>query len=133
MNNKQLKELTKIAHFMESVINETDNCVRDFNILTQQQVNKTTFLEFALKFFERKMWGIVETLEFDTNEFILLNEVNETLDSVMKETKSVYQYSVIDENGEHYHTTDRKGHIIGILEWALDQIVGNIDIEQTTN
>ena len=43
MNNKQLKELTKIAHFMESVINETDNCVRDFNILTQQQVNKTIF------------------------------------------------------------------------------------------
>ena len=43
MNNKQLKELTKIAHFMESVIYETDNCVRDFNILTQQQVNKTTF------------------------------------------------------------------------------------------
>ncbi|WP_240930009.1 pathogenicity island protein [Staphylococcus hominis] len=131
MNNKQLKELTKIAHFMESVIYETDNCVRDFNILTQQQVNKTTFLEFALMFFERKTWEIVETLEFDTNEFILLNEVNETLDSVMKETESVYQYSVTDENGEHYHTTDRKGHIIGILEWALDQIVGNIDIEQT--
>ncbi|MDS3923968.1 hypothetical protein [Staphylococcus hominis] len=131
MNNKQLKELTKIAHFMESVIYETDNCVRDFNILTQQQVNKTTFLEFALMFFERKTWEIVETLEFDTNEFILLNEVNETLDSVMKETESVYQYSVTDENGEHYHTTDRKGHIIGILEWALNQIVGNIDIEQT--
>ena len=92
MNNKQLKELTKIANFMESVIDETDNCVRDFNILTQQQVNKTTFLEFSLKFFERKTWGIVETLEFDTNEFILLNEVNETLDSVMKETESVYQY-----------------------------------------
>lgn len=131
MNNKQLKELTKIAHFMESVINETDNSVRDFNILTQQQVNKTTFLEFALIFFERKTWEIVETLEFDTNEFILLNEVNETLDSVMKETESVYQYSVTDENGEHYHTTDRKGHIIRILEWALNQIVGNIDIEQT--
>ncbi|WP_261007244.1 hypothetical protein [Staphylococcus haemolyticus] len=49
----------------------------------------------------------------------------------MKETESVYHYSVTDENGEHYHTTDRKGHIIGILEWALDQIVGNIDIEQT--
>ena len=59
-------------------------------------------------------------LEFDTNEFILLNEVNETLDSVMKETESVYHYSVTDENGEHYHTTDRKGHIIGILEWASD-------------
>lgn len=133
MNNKQIKELTKIAHFMESVIDETDNCVRDFNILTQQQVNKTTFLEFALKFFERKTWEIVEILEFDTNEFILLNEVNETLDSVMKETESVYHYSVTDGNGEHSYTTDRKGHIIGILEWALNQIVGNIDIEQTTN
>lgn len=54
MNNKQLKELTKIAHFMESVIYETDNCVRDFNILTQQQVNKTTFLEFALIFLSVK-------------------------------------------------------------------------------
>lgn len=95
MNNKQLKELTKIARFMESVIYETDNCVRDFNILTQQQVNKTTFLEFALIFFERKTWEIVEMLEFDTNEFILLNEVNETLDSVMKETESVDRKSVV--------------------------------------
>ncbi|WP_368080840.1 hypothetical protein [Staphylococcus aureus] len=31
--------------------------------------------------------------------------------------------------GEHKHTTDRKGHVIGMLEWALDYIVGNIEVE----
>ncbi|MDK4164365.1 pathogenicity island protein, partial [Staphylococcus pseudintermedius] len=34
------------------------------------------------------------------------------------------------DKGEHKHTTDRKGHIIGILEWALDYIVGNIEVEE---
>ncbi|MDG6630102.1 pathogenicity island protein, partial [Staphylococcus aureus] len=28
------------------------------------------------------------------------------------------------------HTTDRKGHVIGMLEWALDYIVGNIEAEE---
>ncbi|WP_375542703.1 hypothetical protein, partial [Staphylococcus aureus] len=25
---------------------------------------------------------------------------------------------------------DRKGHVIGMLEWALDYIVGNIEVEE---
>ena len=35
----------------------------------------------------------------------------------------------LDSTGEHEHTTDREGHVIGILEWALDYIVGNIEVE----
>ncbi|MDU9318371.1 pathogenicity island protein, partial [Staphylococcus pseudintermedius] len=49
---------------------------------------------------------------------------------VIHETQDIYHYSIIDDKGEHKHTTDRKGHIIGILEWALDYIVGNIEVEE---
>ncbi|QEX30107.1 hypothetical protein FO458_10440 [Staphylococcus lugdunensis] len=88
----------------------------------------TTFLEFALKFFERKTWDIVQYLEFDTEEFVILNEVNNTLDDVTKEIASVYHGSIIDETGEHPYTTDRKGHIIEVIEWAHEYIVGNIEV-----
>ena len=46
----------------------------------------------------------------------------------MNEDKEIYYYTVTDSTGEHEHT-DREGHVIGILEWALDYIVGNIEVE----
>lgn len=128
MKTKQLKEITNVTNFMERVISEPEECLKDFNILTQQEANMTTFLEFALKFFERKTWEIVQYLEFDTDEFIILNEVNVTLDDVRKETASVYYGTIKDDRGEHPYTTNRKGHIIEILEWAHEYIVGNIDV-----
>ncbi|HCY6070921.1 TPA: pathogenicity island protein [Staphylococcus aureus] len=67
---------------------------------------------------------------YQDKAFLILDEVTMTLSDVMKETHHVYRYSVIDEKGEHKHTTDRKGHVIGMLEWALDYIVGNIEVEE---
>ncbi|KXA38888.1 hypothetical protein [Staphylococcus lugdunensis] len=128
MKTNQLKEIAKVTNFMEQVISEPEDCLKDFNILTQQEANMTTFLEFALKFFERKTWDIVQYLEFDTEEFVILNEVNNTLDDVTKEIASVYHGSIIDETGEHPYTTDRKGHIIEVIEWAHEYIVGNIEV-----
>lgn len=35
-----------------------------------------------------------------------------TLSDVMNEDKEIYYYSVIDNTGEHEHTTDREGHVM---------------------
>ncbi|WP_053038932.1 hypothetical protein, partial [Staphylococcus aureus] len=87
------------------------------------------FYEYALKLVHNGLFNILAELDFEDEVFLILDEVTMTLSDVMKETQHVYRYSVIDEKGEHKHTTDRKGHVIGMLEWALDYIVGNIEVE----
>ncbi|MDW5472300.1 hypothetical protein [Staphylococcus equorum] len=42
-----------------------------------------------------------------------------TLDAVINEKQETYNYSVTDDKGTKDYTTDREGHIIGILEWEL--------------
>ncbi|MBJ6365111.1 hypothetical protein JF558_03965 [Staphylococcus hominis] len=74
------------------------------------------------------MFNILFHLEFSSEEYQILNEVNETFNDVMKEKQDIYTYSVVAGGKEERYTTDRKGHLIGILEWALDYIVGNIDV-----
>ncbi|MGS4207770.1 pathogenicity island protein [Staphylococcus pseudintermedius] len=90
----------------------------------------TSFYEQALKMIHKELFKIVSYLKFDSEEYEIINEVVQTLDDVIHETQDIYHYSIIDDKGEHKHTTDRKGHIIGILEWALDYIVGNIEVEE---
>ncbi|MCH4420258.1 pathogenicity island protein [Staphylococcus haemolyticus] len=128
MKTNKFKEITKLTNFMEQVMSEPEDCLKDFNILTQQEVNMTTFLEFVLKFFERKTRDIVQYLECGTEEFDVLNVVNNTLDDVTKEKASVYHGTIIDDKGEHPYTTNRKGHIIEMLEWAHEYIVGNLEV-----
>lgn len=128
MKTNKFKEITKLTNFMEQVMSEPEDCLKDFNILTQQEVNMTTFLEFVLKFFERKTRDIVQYLECGTEEFDVLNVVNNTLDDVTKEKASVYHGTIIDDKGEHPYTTNRKGHIIEMLKWAHEYIVGNLEV-----
>ncbi|HEC2146756.1 TPA: pathogenicity island protein [Staphylococcus delphini] len=90
----------------------------------------TSFYEQTLKMIHKELFKIASYLESDSEEYEIINEVVQTLDDVIHETQDIYHYSIIDDKGEHKRTTDRKGHIIGILEWALDYIVGNIEVEE---
>ncbi|CAC7901246.1 pathogenicity island protein [Staphylococcus aureus] len=100
MEIKQKYQLSKVVKILEVVLYEEDKFQSD------------------------------KELDFEDEAFLILDEVTMTLSDVMKETQHVYRYSVIDEKGEHKHTTDRKGHVIGMLEWALDYIAGNIEVEE---
>ena len=82
-----------------------------------------------MKLVHKELFNILAELDFEDEAFSILDEVTMTLSDVMNEDKEIYYYSVIDNTGEHEHTTDREGHVIGILEWALDYIVGNIEVE----
>ncbi|EGQ2799466.1 MULTISPECIES: hypothetical protein [Staphylococcus intermedius group] len=115
MGLSQRKHLYKVVKVMEKAI-----VVK----------STTSFYEQALKMIHKELFKIVSYLKFDSEEYGIINEVVCTLYDVMNETKDIYHYNIIDDKGEHKHTTDRKGHIIGILEWALDYIVGNIEVEE---
>ncbi|HHC5891651.1 TPA: pathogenicity island protein [Staphylococcus aureus] len=125
MEIKQKYQLSKVVKILEVVLYEEDKFQSDKDYHCQDKA----FYEYALKLVHNGLFNILAELDFEDEVFLILDEVTMTLSDVMKETQHVYRYSVIDEKGEHKHTTDRKGHVIGMLEWALDYIVGNIEVE----
>ncbi|WP_426443847.1 pathogenicity island protein [Staphylococcus xylosus] len=135
MKLKQKYQLSKVVKVLEKVLDEKDKEVflsaKDrFHSITDYRYNDTAFYEHILKLVHKELFNIVSYLKFNTEEYAVINEVVNTLHDVMNETDEIYSYSIIDEKGTANHTTDREGHIIGILEWALDYIVGNIEVEE---
>ncbi|MEX6311845.1 pathogenicity island protein [Staphylococcus saprophyticus] len=135
MNIKQKYQLSKVVKVLEKVLDEKDKEVflsaKDrFHSITDYHYNDTAFYEHILKLVHKELFNVVSCLKFNTEEYEIINEVVNTLSDVMNETQEVYSYSVIDDIGKSDYTTDREGHIVGILEWALDYIVGNIEVEE---
>lgn len=135
MNNKEKYQLSKVVKVLEKVVSEDSQNgelftpKQMFHSITEYRYNDTVFYEHILKLVHKELFNIFTGLDFEDEAFSILDEVTMTLGDVMNEDKEVYHYSVIDDKGEIKYTTDRKGHIFGILEWALDYIVGNIEME----
>ncbi|NGG21855.1 pathogenicity island protein [Staphylococcus aureus] len=125
MEINQKHQLSKVVQILEVVLYKESKFHEDISYRNEN----TEFYERVLKLVHNGLFNILAELDFEDEAFLILDEVTMTLSDVMKETQHVYRYSVIDEKGEHKHTTDRKGHVIGMLEWALDYIVGNIEVE----
>lgn len=134
MKIKQRYYLSKVVKVIEKVLDEKDKEVflsaKDrFHSITDYKYNDTEFYEHILKLVHKELFNILAELDFDDEAFSILDEVTMTLSDVKEEDDEIYYYTVTDSSGEHKHTTDREGHVIGILEWALDYIAGNIEVE----
>lgn len=134
MEIKQKYQLSKVVQVLEKVLYEKDKDIflsaKDrFHSITDYRYDDTAFYEHILKLVHKELFNILAELDFEDEAFSILDEVTMTLSDVMNEDKEIYYYSVKDSTGEQKHTTDREGHVIGILEWALDYIVGNIEVE----
>lgn len=135
MEIKQKYQLSKVVKVLEKVLYEKDKDVflsaKDrFHSNTDYRYDDTVFYEHILKLIHKELFNILAELDFEDEAFLILDEVTMTLSDVMNEDKEIYYYTVTDSTGEYEHTTDREGHVIGILEWALDYIVGNIEVEE---
>lgn len=134
MEIKQKYQLSKVVQVLEKVLYEKDKDIflsakDSFHFITDYHYNDTAFYEHILKLVHKELFNILVEVDFEDEAFSILDEVTMTLSDVMNEDKEIYYYSVEDSTGEQKHTTDREGHVIGILEWALDYIVGNIEVE----
>lgn len=129
MNTNQRKQVSKITRDMERVINHSSSLTAGYNILTEQGISEATYLVKAISQFRKDLFNVLSELDYESEEFKILDDVTITFKNVLKDNKEVYEYSVINSKGETRHETNRKGQLIGILEWALDQLVGNIDME----
>lgn len=130
MKTNQRKQVSKITGDMERVINHSSSLTAGYNILTEQGISEATYLEKAISLFRKDLFNVLSELDYESEEFKILDDVTITFKNVLKDNKEVYEYSVINSEGETRHETNRKGQLIGILEWALDQLVGNIDMEE---
>lgn len=133
MKTNQRKPVSKITGDMERVINHSSSLTAGYNILTEQGISEATYLEKAISLFRKDLFNVLSELDYESEEFKILDDVTITFKNVLKDNKEVYEYSVINSEGETRHETNRKGQLIGILEWALDQLVGNIDMEGFKN
>ncbi|BEJ47188.1 hypothetical protein KSE1242_21760 [Staphylococcus epidermidis] len=134
MEIKQKYQLSKVVQVLEKVLYEKDKDIflsakDSFHFITDYHYNDTAFYEHILKLVHKELFNILVEVDFEDEAFSILDEVTMTLSDVMNEDKEIYYYSVEDSTGEQKHTTDREGHVIGILEWALDYIVGSIEVE----
>lgn len=127
MNKKKLSSLTKD---MEKIINNSNSLTSKYNEITEVHISETQYIERSLKYIYQRLFNIVSYLKFDSEEYEIIKEIVQTLSDVINEKQDIYSYSVISGNEETKYTTDRKGHVLGILEWALDYIVGNIEVEE---
>ncbi|UMT76026.1 pathogenicity island protein [Staphylococcus roterodami] len=130
MDLEQKYELSNVVKQINNILNHTEKLKVNYNFITDSVVETEQFLERILKIVNKNIWNILKNLDFESEEFLIMNEVNTTLDDVSKETATVYHASVIDDKGEHPYTTNREQHLIGILEWAHEYIVGNIEVEE---
>ncbi|MDU3976993.1 MAG: pathogenicity island protein [Staphylococcus sp.] len=128
MDLEQRYKLSVVAREMDKVINHSKNLTKNFNYIAESSITETDFIEKALKEVNQKLFNILFHLKFSSEEYQIISEIIETFDDVMKEKQDIYTYSVVAGGKEEKYTTNRKGHLIGILEWALDYIVGNIDV-----
>ncbi|MBU6943328.1 pathogenicity island protein [Staphylococcus sp. CWZ226] len=134
MRIKQRYYLSKVIKVLEEVLYEKDKGVflsaKDrFHSITNHKYSDTAFYEHILKLVHKELFNILAELDFEDEAFPIIDEVTMTLSDVMNGDEETYYYTVKDSAGEHEHTTDREGYVIGILEWALDYIVGNIEVE----
>lgn len=130
MNIEQKHQLSKVIGDMEKVINHSSSLSIGYNMLTEQGITETNYLEKVINLFRKDLFNVLCELDFESEEFSILDNVTLTFRDVLKDKKEVYEYSVVNSGGETKHSTNRKGQLIGILEWALDYIVGNIEVEE---
>lgn len=129
MKTKQRKQLSKVLKNIDKVINHSEDITLSYNIITETGLNETQVIENAIRLFREKLLNILCALDCESEEFKILDDVTMSFKNVLKDKKELYECSVVNINGEVWHETNRKEQMIGILEWALDQIAGNIDME----
>lgn len=61
----------------------------------------------------------------------VLKEMLEVFDSAIKDRKSVYKVTVNEgQSTEDVRYINREEHLEGVIEWAIDMIGGNIEIDE---
>ena len=61
----------------------------------------------------------------------LISEVVETLTTVIEDKAERFKHVVTEGDKQHTMIVNREQHLETMIEWAIDTIVGNIELEET--
>lgn len=61
----------------------------------------------------------------------LISEVVETLTTVIEDKTDCYKHVVTMGDKQQTMIVNREQHLESMIEWAIDTIVGNIELEET--
>lgn len=129
MNTKQTNQIAKIVGDIEKVIEHSNELTAGYNMIMNFRISETTYLEKVINLFRKDMFDVLVELDHKSDEFEILDDVTMTLKDALNDIRDVYEYSVIIGDSVTHHETNRKGNLIGMLEWALEQLQGNIELE----
>lgn len=129
METKQTKQIAKIAGDMEKVINHSSELTAGYNMIMDMRISEITYLEKIVNLFRKDMFNVLVELDHESDEFQVLDDVTMTLKNVLDDVRDVYEFTVITGDSVTQQETNRKGYLLSMLEWSLNELQGNIEME----
>ena len=75
---------------------------------------------------EEQLFGKVDEMSKE-----VLKEILEVFDSVINDKQSVYKVTINEgQSTEDVRYINREEHLQGVIEWTIDMIGGNIEIDE---
>ncbi|MEB7657617.1 pathogenicity island protein [Mammaliicoccus vitulinus] len=129
METNQRKQLSKIAGDIELVIEHSKILTTGYNLFTGKHITETDYLELSINLFRKDLFDVQFELEFDSDDFSVLDDFTMTLKNALDDKKEVYEYCMVSVEGVTRHETNRKGHLIDTLQWVISNLAHSFGID----
>ncbi|PTI33196.1 pathogenicity island protein, partial [Mammaliicoccus vitulinus] len=125
----QTNQIAKIVGDIEKVIEHSNELTAGYNMIMNFRISETTYLEKVINLFRKDMFNVLVELDHESDEFQVLDDVTMTLKNVLDDVRDVYEFTVITGDSVTQQETNRKGYLLSMLEWSLNELQGNIEME----
>lgn len=128
---KHLKmKVSNVGEQIEKVITNTEDYRTQYNIVTELNVTTEQYLEKVIQYISTPLRNVYFELEHESDDYKVINELLKGLNTSLEDKKETYQITVVDEKGQRDEVENREQFLLGVLEWAFNYIIENIELEE---
>lgn len=128
---KHLKmKVSNVVEQIEKVITNTEDYRTQYNIVTELNVTTEQYLEKVIQYISTPLRNVYFELEHESDDYKVINELLKGLNTSLEDKKETYQITVVDEKGQRDEVENREQFLLGVLEWAFNYIIENIELEE---
>lgn len=128
--DKHLKmKVSNVVEQIEKVITNTEDYRTHYNIVTELNVTTEQYLEKVIQYISTPLRNVYFELEHESDDYKVINELLKGLNTSLEDKKETYQITVVDEKGQRDEVENREQFLLGVLEWAFNYIIENIELE----
>ncbi|MEB5686666.1 hypothetical protein [Mammaliicoccus lentus] len=129
--DKHLKmKISNVVEQIEKVITNTEDYRTQYNIVTELNVTTEQYLEKVIQYISTPLRNVYFELEHESDDYKVINELLKGLNTSLEDKKETYQITVVDEKGQRDEVENREQFLLGVLEWAFNYIIENIELEE---